>query len=392
MASGSGDGKTPELPRGLIDRRGAPAGKGRLTSLRSPRDLTLGGIPKRVFVPNIPVRKEKSATPDAEQPQAKQKEQKSKDKSDRGRGRGRGGRGRGRGESNLIQTQSVFEQGPSLQKIKSQESSHALGGGGWGGGGGRSGGGGGGGGRGGGGGGEGGSSKSFRPVSPFNNELRKKEIVESIMRDDFLDDDTDDDPNLVPVILPRVERLSMKTKAKKEQGPGSPSVKQETEEDTPGSGRRRLEPPPDKKLSAGEVLTQASKSGKEKLFMFQVPDMLPGVPAASADEEGASQGTSKDSKQEKEEEEGPPKSSLRCFAEGYLGKLRIRKSGKVELVLGDQVLKVFKGVPTSFLQEVVSVRTDEEDKRMTMLGHVQQKLIVAPDFKSLIQKAASEDT
>ena len=32
----------------------------RLPSLRGPRDLTLGGIPKKVFAPNIPVRKEKS--------------------------------------------------------------------------------------------------------------------------------------------------------------------------------------------------------------------------------------------------------------------------------------------------------------------------------------------
>lgn len=33
----------------------------RLPSLRGPRDLTLGGVPKKVFAPNIPVRKDKSA-------------------------------------------------------------------------------------------------------------------------------------------------------------------------------------------------------------------------------------------------------------------------------------------------------------------------------------------
>jgi DNA-directed RNA polymerase III subunit RPC4 len=30
-----------------------------LPSIRTPRDLTLGGIPKKTFTPNIPARREK---------------------------------------------------------------------------------------------------------------------------------------------------------------------------------------------------------------------------------------------------------------------------------------------------------------------------------------------
>ena len=41
---------------------------------------------------------------------------------------------------------------------------------------------------------------------------------------------------------------------------------------------------------------------------------------------------------------------MRDFSEGYLGKLRVRKSGKTELVLGNVVLDVSMGVPASFLQ------------------------------------------
>ena len=45
------------IPRGLIGRRGTPAGKGaRLPSIRAPRDLTLGGVRKKTFTPNLAAR------------------------------------------------------------------------------------------------------------------------------------------------------------------------------------------------------------------------------------------------------------------------------------------------------------------------------------------------
>lgn len=46
--------------------------------------------------------------------------------------------------------------------------------------------------------------------------------------------------------------------------------------------------------------------------------------------------------------EGSP--SLSQFPEGYFGKLQIRKSGKVELKLGDVVMDVSEGAAFSFLQ------------------------------------------
>lgn len=41
---------------------------------------------------------------------------------------------------------------------------------------------------------------------------------------------------------------------------------------------------------------------------------------------------------------------LSQFPEGFLGKLRIRKSGKVELKLGEIVMDVCEGAAFSFLQ------------------------------------------
>lgn len=41
---------------------------------------------------------------------------------------------------------------------------------------------------------------------------------------------------------------------------------------------------------------------------------------------------------------------LSQFPEGFLGKLRIRRSGKMELKLGDIVMDVCEGAASSFLQ------------------------------------------
>lgn len=48
----------------------------------------------------------------------------------------------------------------------------------------------------------------------------------------------------------------------------------------------------------------------------------------------------------------PPPPVLSQFPEGFLGKLQIRKSGKVELRLGDIVMDVSEGAAFSFLQVI----------------------------------------
>ena len=44
------------------------------------------------------------------------------------------------------------------------------------------------------------------------------------------------------------------------------------------------------------------------------------------------------------------------------------------------------------LQEVVSVRTDEGDRRMTVLGNVKEKMIITPNFEELLKAKAAENT
>ncbi|KAG8012163.1 DNA-directed RNA polymerase III subunit RPC4, partial [Nibea albiflora] len=115
--SGSSDpsGQRAATPGGsgrglMIGRRGSSAiSPGRLPSMRS-RDLTLGGVKKKTFTPNIIGRKAKEETKVEGGPRGERK--------DGERGRGRGGRGRGRGYPELIQSHSIFEQGPAEMMVK----------------------------------------------------------------------------------------------------------------------------------------------------------------------------------------------------------------------------------------------------------------------------------
>jgi hypothetical protein len=61
------------------------------------------------------------------------------------------------------------------------------------------------------------------------------------------------------------------------------------------------------------------------------------------------------------------KCSLEDFSEGFLGKMRVRKSGKTELVLGNVIFDVSMGVPASFLQ--VSCFSRNNFCLQPLLGH-----------------------
>ncbi|NXB91027.1 RPC4 polymerase, partial [Vidua chalybeata] len=79
--------------------------------------------------------------------------------------------------------------------------------------------------------------------------------------------------------------------------------------------------------------------------------------------------------------------TLADLPEGQVGKLLIRKSGKVQLVLGKVTLDVTMGTPCSFLQqELVSVGIgDNRTGEMIVLGHVRHKLVCSPDFEALLE-------
>lgn len=118
---------------------------------------------------------------------------------------------------------------------------------------------------------------------------------------------------------------------------------------------------------------------------MQFPDVLPIKP--TVENEGDSLPADETS-DEQANDDGKPKQqkrfSLKRASEGYIGKLQLLKSGKARLLLGEVSLDVTMGTPCGFLQDVVSVHTENNRSEMICLGHVTHRLICTPDFERLL--------
>ena len=128
-------------------------------------------------------------------------------------------------------------------------------------------------------------------------------------------------------------------------------------------------PPPETptELSAGDII----KSQNGDLFFIQLPDHLPGQ--TTKGKEGKAEPC-----------------QLDTVEEGLIGRLQIRKSGACQLVLGEQILNVEVGTKVGFLQDAMSVELPEnegEKGKMTMLGHVRQRLVVTPNWDHLMNNS-----
>ncbi|XP_060063518.1 DNA-directed RNA polymerase III subunit RPC4-like [Ylistrum balloti] len=377
--------KQPDLPRGLIGRTGVPTGRGsRLPSLKGPRDLTLGGVPKKVFIPTIPAARRDKTKDSHIQDEGTKKEGKrghGTDKKFKGpgseRGRG-GGQGRGRGKPlDVIQSHSIFEQGPTEKLNKGAGfSGEYLGS------------------RGGGGGGGGSISTSDSGVIKSRIKMEKgvdgsKQVLDYLLRDDFIDTPYQiEDPTTQPVILPLCAMVDSKPDLHK-----ISNIKIKTE---PGLAvEKDIKPPKVSGLrqspivsdeNCDQLFTNLGKTENSDLLFFQFPDTMPGVPSNSRDEEG-------DGRQKSGNKDGDDlvkqigSCSLSEFSEGYMGKLVVRKSGRTQLVLGNITLDVSMGTKCGFLQDLVSIETrpgGRDGGHMAVLGHVNKRLVCTPDFDSLL--------
>ncbi|XP_034995333.1 DNA-directed RNA polymerase III subunit RPC4 [Zootoca vivipara] len=370
--------------RGLIGRRTtAPITPGRLPSIRS-RDLTLGGVKKKTFAPNIISRKIK------EEP--KEEINLKKEKKERDRDRQRDGPGRGRGRPEVIQSHSIFEQGPAEMMKKKGTWDKTV------------------------------DMSDFGPSHIINIKKEKREtdeetkqILRMLEKDDFLDDPgLKNDIRNKPVQLPLahsgwlfkeedqedVKPLSSSAREEDmEVDTSSVKVKEEPhdeEENPPGlrPAPAKAPPPFPQDVSVAELLQQLSLCKEDALLFLQLPDTLPGQPPTQDTKPIKTEVQSEDGqvmliKQEKNQEakEAENICTLGDLSEGQVGKLLIRKSGKVQLVLGRVTLDVTTGTPCSFLQELVSVGIgDSRSGEMIILGHVKHKLVCAPDFEFLLEQ------
>ncbi|XP_060712527.1 DNA-directed RNA polymerase III subunit RPC4 [Hemiscyllium ocellatum] len=357
---------------------------GRLPSIRS-RDLTLGGMKKKTFTPNIISRKVKEEPKEDDASQRKEKKERDKDRQ-------RETRGRGRGRPETIQSHSIFEQGPAemMKKRAGWDSSMDM--------------------------------KEFgtSPIINIKKEKREseeetKQILRMLDRDDFIDDPgLRNDARNMPVQLPLAQsgRLFKEEVEDEEMKPALLTKEEKMEVDVPSvkikdepgvAKEMQMSPNPSatkmiqdvpKELSVSELLQELSLCKDDELLFLQLPDTLPGQ-APTRDEKPvkaevqADDGQTMLLKQEKAQElkQAENSCSLMDLTEGQIGKLLIRKSGRVQLVLGQVTLDVTMGTTCSFLQELVSIGIGENRTgEMTVLGHVKHKLVCSPDFETLLQQ------
>ncbi|XP_029915038.1 DNA-directed RNA polymerase III subunit RPC4 [Myripristis murdjan] len=380
--SGEASGQRPPAPggsgRGLLTGRRLPAAisPGRLPTMRS-RDLTLGGVKKKTFTPNIIGRKAKDETKGES---AQRRERKD---ADRG-GRGQRDRGRGRGRPEMIQSHSIFEQGPAdmmMKKRGSYESERDA------------------------------PSVGPSPIINIKKEKREteeetKEILRKLERDNIIDDPyLRSEERSCPVQLPlavsgwgfkeefgnaavKVEKVEEDAEAMGH----AIEVKQEPEEAEIKKVEASFKPPPLPEPDVlPELLHRWSLSKGEELFFMQLPDSLPGQPPTIEarpvkTEVQSADGQSVLLKTEPQEEQIEDNvCSLKDLREGLVGKMLVRKSGRVQLILGHVTLDVSLGTSCAFLQELVSIGTEGRTGDLTVLGHIKHKMVCSPDFEALLE-------
>ncbi|KAK0679430.1 RPC4 polymerase, partial [Pygoscelis papua] len=242
-----------------------------------------------------------------------------------------------------------------------------------------------------------------------------KQILRMLQKDDFLDDPgLKNDIRNKPVQLPlahsgwlfKEETVEQEEDAqpwlpgpkeeKMELDPPAVKVKEEPRDEDPLPTPAETKGPPGfpRDVSVAELLQRLSLSAEEELLFLQLPDTLPGQPPTQ---------DTKPIKTELQNEEGQVVVVKQEKSQGQVGKLLIRKSGKVQLVLGKVTLDVTMGTPCSFLQgggrgggggtgtlgtrfELVSVGIgDNRTGEMIVLGHVKHKLVCSPDFEALLE-------
>ncbi|KAI3365327.1 hypothetical protein L3Q82_010417, partial [Scortum barcoo] len=321
--------------QGRVRSLSSSAPPGRLTSLRT-RDLTLGGAlkkTKKTFEPNVhAVRKSKDELKE-EVPVAPKRERRERDE------RRRENRGRRRERPQTIQSHSIFEQGPADNVRKT----------GW----------------------RGATDLHDSTNSPVcklvkkerkESEDKEDEILSKLQRDDFIDDPgLRNDAKLKPIQLPLSQSSSSPKTATTTYPENAPFFRHPSCGAQSRAGHSCTELPKPEQPSLVEVLQDLSLSGREELFFIQLPDCMPGRvsgqkvdPAlGSTAEKPARKEGKPENKRPVQAQEAAVKESCPVLSqspEGLLGKLRIRKSGKVELKLGDIVMDVSEGAAFSFLQ------------------------------------------
>ncbi|NXS96345.1 RPC4 polymerase, partial [Jacana jacana] len=308
-----------------------------------------------------------------------------KEKKERDRDRQRDGHGRGRGRPEVIQSHSIFEQGPAEMMKKKGSWDKTV------------------------------EMSDFGPSHIINIKKEKREtdeetkqILRMLQKDDFLDDPgLKNDIRNKPVQLPLAHSgwlFKEEATEQEDAKPWLPSPKEEKmeldppvkvkeepcDEDPPAVAAQSKGPPGfPRDVSVAELLQRLSLSAEEEELLFlQLPDTLPGQPPTQdskpiktelQNEEGQVMVV----KQEKSQRGGtsppglaPPLSGPNSWGDPYP-------------THGERVFPwdgAAHGRFSPLEQELVSVGIgDNRTGEMIVLGHVKHKLVCSPDFEALLE-------
>ncbi|XP_048478094.1 DNA-directed RNA polymerase III subunit RPC4 isoform X2 [Plutella xylostella] len=324
----------------------------RLSSFKTPRDLSLGGAKpsKKVFTPNLNISRNKKGPnlPTVTRDKSHDKGKKDR-KSDRNRNIKNG--------PNIIKSSGVFSEGVAASEIRS---SRAY---------------------------VGGSRDSdaapvlqkpfirVKDVYKIDKELEEQKIRSALgaAAEEASDEEAPDAlaDSDAPVRLPLSD--------------GVPSVEE-----------KKAIPDVKKDVSEETDIVSLLRSDKPTLIMLQFPDTLPGRAAAPEDDAPKRRDNSQPSSstepatEDSEEKPDPDRCRLADLQEGRMGKLLIHRSGRVEIQLGDTMFDVAAGTPCSFRQEAVSVAVDEDSRsaNLVSLGALPHKLNILPNWEALLADMA----
>lgn len=136
------------------------------------------------------------------------------------------------------------------------------------------------------------------------------------------------------------------------------------------------------KPEAAELLESIKDNGNQNnFFLLQLPDALPGKTDTEVRKTEPADG-------EEEPKAEPPRCTVRELEEGYIGKVLRYRSGKVQLLLGNMVFDLTMGMDSGFLQELVSVSTNSEERsgNIVNLAAIKSKLNASPNWERLFEK------
>nr|XP_026500247.1 DNA-directed RNA polymerase III subunit RPC4 isoform X2 [Vanessa tameamea] len=305
----------------------------RLASFKAPRDLSLGGLKpnKKVFTPNLNVTRNKNKGPST----ANSREHKRDDRHKKER------KNRTRNGSNIIKSSGVFSEGlgsverhysrvsysrdsdsaPTLQK----------------------------------------PTIKVKDIVKIDNELEEKKIKEAFGDDISYENDSEDFKTVLDVEAP--VKLPMDD--------GVPVLKESPKPDV-------------KEVFEDTNVANLLGSDKPALILLQLSDTLPGR-GGGGDDEPRRKHDQPSTSGEDADKPVDNRCRLTDLEEGKIGKLRVHRSGRVSLLLGDTVFEVCSGTKASFYQEVVSTAVDEASRsaNLVSLGALQHKLNITPHWQTM---------